>query len=357
MNLPQKVPAGQIPSSGEVYSLLAQDWSKTPLGPMEGWPAALRIVSSLMTESHFPKAIFWGPELTTLHNDAFRLLLGNKPNAQGRPWNEVWAEAWDDIRVFSDRAFAGEATYIEDFALTINRYGYPEQCWFTFCYSPIRDETGKICGVMDTVIETTGKIVAEQALAVRNAELAHRIKNTLSIVSVIVRQSLRGAASIDAAWKAASERIMALSQAQSLLMAGTEMAAARIEEVLRSVLTPHLRDMTQLVLRGPSFELTDRQTLSLSLAINELGTNAVKYGALSTRLGRVTISWTVSDDVVPHLTLDWVEEGGPVVAVPERRGFGSALLDQMVPSDFGGAARITYAPEGVRYHLEGELRT
>ncbi len=355
MNIPNEKPESQLAAASD-FRFHAQNWKATALGPIETWPVPLRISAGLMSESRFPKAIFWGPELITIHNDAFRPLLGDKPNAQGRPWNEIWAEAWEDIRGFCEAAFEGKATYIEDFGITIGRYGYPEECFFTFCYSPIRDETGTVRGVMDTVIETTAKVVAERALAVRNAELAHRIKNTLSIVSVIVRQSLRGASSLDDAWKAASDRITALSQAQALLMAGTEMVSAPIDEVLRSVLRPHLRDADQVTLTGPHVELSDRQALSLSLAINELATNAVKYGALSVRTGTVRVNWNVTSDPVPHLTLDWAEAGGPVVTAPERRGFGSALLHAIVPSDFSGSARVEYAPEGVCYHLEGELR-
>jgi hypothetical protein len=79
----------------------------------------------------------------------------------------VWSEAWSTIGPIAERALAGEPTFIEDFPLVIQRNGYPEQTYFTFSYSPVRDETGKVAGFLDTVIETTGKVLAEQRQAFR----------------------------------------------------------------------------------------------------------------------------------------------------------------------------------------------
>ncbi|WP_149540505.1 PAS domain S-box protein [Siccirubricoccus phaeus] len=138
------------------------DWAVTPLGPPEEWPQALRVAVSMMLGSGFPACIIWGPHLVTLYNDAFRPILGAKPEALGRPFNEVWQEAWASIGPIAARAMAGEATFIEDFPLTIERSGYPEQAFFTFCYSPIRDGAGRVAGILDTVIETTGKVQAER---------------------------------------------------------------------------------------------------------------------------------------------------------------------------------------------------
>src|SRR5690606_32773955 len=116
--------------------------SMNDLGPLEGWPSALKIALGMALNSKFPKCILWGPQLITLHNDAFRPILGAKPPALGQPFSEVWSEAWHEIGPIAERAYAGEATFIENFPLEIERHGYPEQCYFTFCYSPIRDENG-----------------------------------------------------------------------------------------------------------------------------------------------------------------------------------------------------------------------
>ncbi len=151
------------------------DWASHALGPMEGWPIALRFAVETVLSSHFPKCLVWGSGLTTLYNDAFRPILGQKPEALGRPFNEVWAEAWPVVSPLAHRAFEGESTFIEDFPLTVNRNGYDEQTYFTFCYSPVRDEAGVVVGLMDTVIETTGKVNAERQLREATVLLSQQV--------------------------------------------------------------------------------------------------------------------------------------------------------------------------------------
>ncbi len=141
------------------------DWASTPLGPLDDWPEVLKTTVALALGSRFPQAIVWGEALTTLYNDAFVPILGKKPPALGRPFSEVWQEAWNEIRPISDAAFAGRATYIEDFPLVVERGGLPEQAYFTFCYSPIRDHNGTVVGMLDTVTETTATVLAQQRLA------------------------------------------------------------------------------------------------------------------------------------------------------------------------------------------------
>jgi signal transduction histidine kinase len=140
------------------------DWAATPLGPLEQWPDALKTTVALCLASQFPQAVLWGPALITLHNDAFTQILGQKPLALGRPFSDVWQEAWADIGMMAARAMAGEAVFIQNFPLLIDRNGSPERAYFTFCYSPIRDHDGKVVGMLDTVTETTENVVANQRL-------------------------------------------------------------------------------------------------------------------------------------------------------------------------------------------------
>ncbi|WP_424625091.1 ATP-binding protein [Achromobacter marplatensis] len=141
------------------------DWAATPLGPITAWPSALRVAAGMVLSSRFPCCLVWGKELITLYNDAFTPILGAKPDALGRPFSDIWSEAWPMIGPIADRAFAGEATFIEDFPLEILRSGQSEDATFTFCYSPVRDERGVVVGIMDTVIETTSRVNAERAQA------------------------------------------------------------------------------------------------------------------------------------------------------------------------------------------------
>jgi PAS domain S-box-containing protein len=147
----------------------AHDWAGTPLGPLEAWPPSLRTAVGMVLASRFPACIVWDPGLVTIHNDAFRPILGGKAEVLGRPYNEVWSEAWGTIGPIAERAFAGEATFVEDFPLAVVRNGYPEEACFTFCHSPIRDELGEVAGFLATVVETTAKVLAER----RQAFLLH----------------------------------------------------------------------------------------------------------------------------------------------------------------------------------------
>ncbi|WP_434701723.1 response regulator [Pseudomonas sp. D1-36] len=159
-----------LQSYGEMAERVRRhDWNDTSLGPFEKWPDVLKTTVALSFASHFPQAIVWGPELVMLYNDAFLPILGSKPEALGRPFDQVWQEAWSDIGPIVGAAFEGQATYIENFPLVIERGGGPEKAFFTFCYSPIRDQFGKVVGMLDTVTETTSTVLMTQRLAVLDA--------------------------------------------------------------------------------------------------------------------------------------------------------------------------------------------
>ena len=143
----------------------AHDWSDSPLGAPDTWPQSLRSVVGLLLQSQFPMFVAWGTELGFLYNDSYAEILGTKhPRALGRRFHDIWSEIWADISPLIDAAMAGQATYHEDLPLLMNRKGYDEQTWFTFSYSPVRDESGKVAGMFCACTETTGRILAERAL-------------------------------------------------------------------------------------------------------------------------------------------------------------------------------------------------
>ncbi|TWC13921.1 MULTISPECIES: response regulator [unclassified Pseudomonas] len=159
-----------LQSYGEMAERVRRhDWASTPLGLPAQWPDVLKTTVALSLASHFPQAIVWGPDLIMLYNDAFVPILANKPDALGRRFDEVWREAWSEIGPIVQAAFDGQATYIENFPLVIERGDGPEQAYFTFCYSPIRDQFGKVVGMLDTVTETTSTVFMNQRLAVLDA--------------------------------------------------------------------------------------------------------------------------------------------------------------------------------------------
>jgi PAS domain S-box-containing protein len=155
-----------LAGGGTVGALMrSHDWSASPLGPPDTWPPSLRTVVALLLQSRFPMFVAWGPELGFLYNDSYAEILGAKhPAALGSRFHDIWSEIWADISPLIDAAMAGQASYREDLPLVMNRKGYDEETWFTFSYSPVRDETGTVRGMFCAVSETTQKVLAERSL-------------------------------------------------------------------------------------------------------------------------------------------------------------------------------------------------
>ena len=153
-----------LTGGGRMAERIAEyDWAGTALGPIEGWPAALRTALGTALNSGFPTFLCWGDDFISFHNDAYLPLLGQK-SALGLPFREVWSEAWGTVGPIAERAYAGQASYFEDLPIELERHGYPEQTTYTFSYSPVRDEHGAVGGILCTVVETTGKVKALEAL-------------------------------------------------------------------------------------------------------------------------------------------------------------------------------------------------
>ncbi len=156
-----------LATGGEVGRLMRDiDWSKTPLGPVDGWRQSLRSAASICLSSRFPIVMYWGAEYTVLYNDAYSHILGSKhPWALGRTCAETWAEIWDTIGPMLDNVVAtGEATWSDDLELDLSRSGVPEECYFSFSFSPVRVEDGSIGGVFTAVVETTQRVLSDRRL-------------------------------------------------------------------------------------------------------------------------------------------------------------------------------------------------
>jgi PAS domain S-box-containing protein len=154
-----------LDAPGEAAALMrGLDWNESPLGPPQGWPQSLRSVVSLLLRSKFPMFVAWGPSLGFLYNDPYAEILGRKhPSAMGRRFEDIWFEIWDDVGPLAKRALAGEASYLENLPLTMQRKGFEEPTWFTFSYSPVVDEHGDVAGMYCVCTETTETVVAEES--------------------------------------------------------------------------------------------------------------------------------------------------------------------------------------------------
>lgn len=329
----------------------AFDWSKTPLGPYASWPISLKTIVEATLDSNFPQAVVWGPEFTTIHNDAFLPILGKKPAAIGQSFADIWSEAWDEIGPIAAKAYAGTSTFIENHPLRINRNGYDELAHFTFCYSPIRDDDGNIAGMIDTVMETTEVVRGMRAQDILRRELVHRVKNTMAVASAVVSASIRHATSLEMARETITKRIEALGKIQNLLSLSDD--GVEIGDVVMDALGPHLDSCERAVISGPAVLLSAEQAMGLSLAMYELATNAAKYGALSEGGGRILVDWAVEPG--KRFTFTWQETGGPPVSPPSRTGFGSRLTKRIVAAYFFGKAEARYEVDGLFYQLTGSL--
>ncbi len=149
---------------GEMGKLVrSMDWSTTPLGPIESWPQSLRTTVSLCLASNFPISLAWGPKHVQIYNDGYWPICGGKhPHSVGQDFSECWASAWPVIGEAFERALAGETSYLENQRMFLDRNGYLEETFFTFSFSPIRDETGGVGGLFHPVTETTSKMLSER---------------------------------------------------------------------------------------------------------------------------------------------------------------------------------------------------
>jgi PAS domain S-box-containing protein len=189
-----------VEGSPSVADLIAaRDWSQTPIGPTESWPPSLRTALSICLESRFPILIWWGPEFVMLYNDAYAPLIGSKhPAALGQRGADCFPEIWEIIGpMLAGVRERGESTWSEDQLLLLERSGFPEECYFTFSYSPIRNESDAIDGVFTAVAETTTHVIGARRLRILR-ELTAATAEARSPVDVCKRAAavLRGSVSV-----------------------------------------------------------------------------------------------------------------------------------------------------------------
>lgn len=218
----------------------------------------------------------------------------------------------------------------------------------------VRD--GEIQGAVCTFIDLTERKRAEARQQLLNRELAHRVKNTLAMVQAIVAQSLRNAATPKEAMQVINERLFALGKAHNILTQ-TQWGTAPIMDVVEGAIAVHNTASRRIHVSGPMIDLGAKAALAITMAMHELCTNAVKYGALSTETGKVLIEWSVTGGAANAMfRLTWRECGGPPVAPPTRKGFGSRLIAEAIGADLKGRARLDFPEEGASWTLEAPVQ-
>jgi PAS domain S-box-containing protein len=196
------------------------------------------------------------------------------------------------------------------------------------------------------VVNITDRKRSETHLRLLVNELNHRVKNSLTTIQAIAAQSFNASRSLAEAQEAFTSRIIALAEAHDLLTR-ENWEGAELHEIASRLAVLHGGAM-RFELVGPAIRLSPRTALSLSMALHELATNAVKYGALSVPEGRIVIQWDLAPGpAAERLDLIWTEHDGPPVKPPTQRGFGSRLIERGLAAELSGEATIQFEPAGV----------
>jgi two-component sensor histidine kinase len=209
------------------------------------------------------------------------------------------------------------------------------------------DEFGTLGEVFDQAIEQARR--REERIIMLMREVTHRVKNQMAVMLSMARQVGRNSATVGEFQKAFSDRIMAMSRSHDLVFTGGE--DARLAVLILSQLEPFAVG-PRMSLAGPEVWINAQSAQHLGMAIHELATNAVKYGAWSTPAGHVDVSWSILEGDPQALRLVWKEQGGPPVLPRSAMGFGSTVLESVVGPALGGWSELTFEAGGVRWTCE-----
>jgi len=224
----------------------------------------------------------------------------------------------------------------------VHRGGGDAVIWVLSAGTPVRDENGQVVRLLSVVKDITERKANEARREMLGAELDHRVKNVLASVQSMALQSARRALSLEGFLKTFSGRLKAMASAHTLLTAA-RWRGAEVRHIVNAELSGLAPRQTHL--EGPETALTPRATNALALALHELASNALKFGALSNAAGRVDVQWTRNGR--GGLDLDWIESGGPSVVPPARQGFGSILLENVTGRELDGEVRLQFRTTGV----------
>ncbi len=292
-------------------------------------------------------AVLSGPDhIVQMHNPAFGQLLG------GREITDMsLREAAPDLDSQGYFDFLDDVLNTgEPFRGSQSRMPAPQGSdgptatrFLSFVCQPIRDAGGEIAGIFIQGHDVTDSVLAAERQKLMIDELNHRVKNTLATVQSIAMQTARSHGDPRSFAETFQSRILSLSHTHDLLTR-SHWEGADLREVLEHETAAH--GLHRLTLNGPNVALDPAMAVSLGMIFHELATNAAKYGALSSGEGRVLVDWSVVELADPRLTITWRETGGPSVATPDRRGFGSRLIERNVRHDLAGTVQLHYPDIG-----------
>jgi PAS domain S-box-containing protein len=218
--------------------------------------------------------------------------------------------------------------------------------------SPIKDASGRIIGASKIARDIRERKRAQARQELLTQEIHHRTKNIFSVVQAVVSRSFAGKRTVAEAESSVLSRLQSLAQTHQILVE-KEWQGAELADVIRRELRPYQGRVT---IEGPRIALNARATQDFALAVHELATNAAKYGALSNATGQLQIGWSIGGPAsAQRFSFRWQEQGGPPVAPPTSKGFGSTVLEHVMAAYSEHPSRIEFAPSGVIYELRSPL--
>lgn len=253
------------------------------------------------------------------------------------------------LREEVDRGLRTEGRYLAEYRMIRPDDGRIR--WMQGAGVVVTDHAGAAQRVIGVVRDITDRKSEEEHRETLLAEMDHRVKNVLAAVQSLAAQSARRTTSTEGFLSAFAGRLKAMASAHELLTA-TRWRGASLADIAAAELGGLAPGQARW--EGPDLILTPRAANAVSLALHELATNAVKYGALSVETGRVEVIWEATPD--GGFAVRWAETGGPPVAPPDRRGFGSTLLDRVTGRELGGEGRVEYRADGVRAVMRADPR-
>jgi two-component sensor histidine kinase/PAS domain-containing protein len=271
---------------------------------------------------------------------------------KGCPWPEFWRDEGNVLAVAAvESARQGRTARFSGAANTAR--GTPK--YWDVQVSPIMGTDGKPAQLLSISRDVTAERHAMDRQRFLLKELEHRVKNNLSIIVAIASRTFHGDEH-RAARETFIARVMNLAQANEILTE-SHWTETPIRRIVDGALVQWSLDKDRFRIAGPQVSLSPKHGLALALALNELGTNAFKYGALSVPEGRVEISWDqTTEDGKQTFGFEWREAGGPAVVAPTRRGFGSRVIRDMMAAEFGGTIQLSFQPSGLSYRLEAPFQ-
>ena len=305
-------------------------------------------------------AMLVGPDhIFEYANDEYYAMIGVDREIIGKPVAEAVSEVVRQgfIGLLDDVYRTGEPYIAKNLPIEINRGpdGEKQNRIIDLVYQPMRHEDGTISGILVQGRDVTEMRAEDARRELLSHELGHRLKNQLAMVQAIASQTLRSAPDLVSARRRLSERIAVLSAAHDLILTGGK-GASTVSQLVEQMTQVHDDPADRRIdVKGPTLKVGSRPSLSLSLMLHELATNAVKYGALSVPEGRVTLNWRVAGAKSDRFEMIWKETGGPPVEPPRATGSGMKLINAGLNGTADTTVDVDFHPSGLSCVISADL--